>query len=91
MDRSGPEVVLYTTMFCPFCVRAKQLLAAKGVEFQDIDVDITPGARAAMMQRSRGRRTVPQIFIGEAHIGGCNELYDLERRGKLDDLLKSAA
>tara|TARA_R110000823_G_scaffold125385_7_gene252084 strand:+ start:5200 stop:5454 length:255 start_codon:yes stop_codon:yes gene_type:complete len=80
------EVTLYTTRFCPYCVRAKQLLTAKGIDFQEIAVDAEPQRRREMTERS-GRRTVPQIWIGERHVGGCDELYDLERRGQLDALL----
>ena len=80
------KVTLYTTRFCPYCVRAKQLLTAKGIDFQEIAVDAEPQLRREMTERS-GRRTVPQIWIGERHVGGCDELYDLERRGQLDALL----
>ena len=83
-------VTLYTTRFCPFCVRAKQLLEAKGASYHEIAVDQEPEKRLEMMERS-GRRTVPQIWIGEQHVGGCDELYLLERQGKLDDLLSPGA
>ena len=79
-------VTLYTTRFCPYCIRARRLLDAKGVEYTDIAVDDEPEKRVEMMQRS-GRRTVPQIWIGERHIGGCDELHALDRRGELDGLL----
>lgn len=79
-------VTLYSTAWCPFCVRAKRLLAAKGATVQEIDVDREPGARQEMMTRS-GRRTVPQIWIGDRHVGGCDELFALERAGELDSLL----
>ncbi len=82
----GAQVTLYTTQFCPYCVRAKRLLEAKGAGYTDIAVDADPQRRMEMMERS-GRRTVPQIWIGEQHIGGCDELYDLERQGLLDGLL----
>lgn len=80
-------VEIYTTRFCGFCVAAKRLLDAKGARFDEIDVGAAPEKRAEMMQRSGGGRTVPQIFIGGRHIGGCDELYELERSGKLDGLL----
>lgn len=80
-------VTLYTTPICPFCVAAKRLLDSKGVEYTDIDVMADPDRRAEMMQRANGRHTVPQIFVGETHVGGCDELHQLERAGKLDPLL----
>jgi glutaredoxin 3 len=81
------SVTLYTTPICPFCVAAKRLLDSKGVEYTDIDVMAEPDRRAEMMQRANGRHTVPQIFVGETHVGGCDELHQLERAGKLDPLL----
>lgn len=83
-------VTLYTTRFCPFCVRAKMLLTQKNVSFTEIAVDGDAEKRAEMMARS-GRHTVPQIWIGEQHIGGCDELYALERQHALDALLHPAA
>jgi len=83
-------VILYTTSWCGYCVRAKALLDRKGVAYHEIDVDANPAKRAEMMARSR-RRTVPQIFIGELHIGGSDELAALERSGELDRLLSDAA
>lgn len=82
------NVELYTSPFCGFCMRAKALLDHKGVDYTDIDVMMDPGKRQEMMSRSGGRHTVPQIFIGEEHIGGCDELLALERAGKLDPLLQ---
>jgi glutaredoxin 3 len=79
-------VVIYTTRYCPYCVRAKHLLAHKGVVFEEIAVDGQPALRHEMEARS-GRYTVPQIWIGAHHVGGCDELYDLERRGELNSLL----
>ena len=79
-------VTLYTTRFCPFCIRAKMLLDHKGVPFEELPIDGDQALRQQMMERS-GRHTVPQIWIGEAHIGGCDELFELERQGKLDTLL----
>jgi len=81
------EVVIYSTMWCPFCARAKALLKGKGVQFTEIDVDGEVGRRDEMVSKSGGRRTVPQIFIGGRHVGGCDELYMLERENKLDPLL----
>lgn len=81
------EVVLYTTMMCPYCYRAKQLLEDKGVAFTEIDVGMDPDKREEMSARSGGRRTVPQIFVGTTHVGGSDDLYALERNGKLDALL----
>lgn len=84
-------VTLYTTPICPYCVAAKRLLDSKGVEYTDIDVMANPDLRAEMMQRANGRHTVPQIFVGETHVGGCDELHQLERAGKLDPLLNEPA
>jgi len=81
------RVLMYSTAVCPFCIRAEQLLTRKGVgDIEKVRVDLLPERREEMMQRT-GRRTVPQIFIGETHVGGCDELYELERQGKLDSLL----
>ena len=80
-------ITMYSTRFCPYCVRARMLLESKGVEFTDIGVDARPELRREMMDKS-GRRTVPQIWIGERHVGGYDELARLEQMGKLDDLLK---
>lgn len=79
-------VTIYTTQFCGFCHSAKRLLAKKGVAFDEIDVGGNPTLRQEMMQKS-GRHTVPQIWVGETHVGGSDELYDLEYSGKLDALL----
>jgi glutaredoxin 3 len=84
---SDPKVVMYTTGWCPYCLRARELLKSKGVAIEEIDVDARPEARTEMMARS-GRRTVPQIFIGETHVGGCDDLHELEASGRLDTLLK---
>lgn len=84
-------VTMYTTAWCPYCSAAKSLLKEKGVAFQEIDVEKSSGARATMVQRAGGRTSVPQIFVGETHVGGCDDLYALERGGKLDPLLKDAA
>jgi glutaredoxin 3 len=81
---------MYCTAACPFCQAAERLLKEKGVAIDKIRVDLEPARRGEMMQKS-GRRTVPQIWIGERHIGGCDDLYDLERQGGLDPLLKAAS
>jgi len=78
------EVELYTTMFCPYCTRARALLQRKKVEFVDIDIAEQSGRRAEMIRRAGGRTTVPQIFIDGEHIGGCDELVALDRAGGLD-------
>ena len=83
---NAPAVVIYTTGWCPYCQRARKLLEKKGVSFTEIDVESAPEKRAEMQARS-GRRTVPQIFIGDSHVGGCDDLHDLEDEGKLDALL----
>lgn len=80
------NVTIYTTPICPYCVRAKQLLTKKGVAFDEIDVFMDADKRAEMEEKS-GRYTVPQVFVDETPIGGCDELYALERRGELDPLL----
>ena len=82
-----PKVRIYTTPVCPFCVRAKALFTKKGVAFEEIDVFIDADALKDMQEKSNGARTVPQIFIGDLHIGGCDALYALEQAGKLDPLL----
>ena len=82
-------VTLYTTRFCPYCVRARQLLDMKRVQYTDIAVDAEPELRLEMMERS-GRRTVPQIWIGEQHVGGFDDLWLLEQQGRLDDMLATA-
>ena len=80
-------VEIYTTPFCGYCAMAKRLLQRKGVSYREIDVSADPSLRAAMVQRANGRRTVPQIFIGEMHVGGCDDIYALEDAGKLDAVL----
>ncbi len=80
-------VVIYTSPLCGFCHAAKRLLNQKGVAFEEIDVLMNPKRKPEMIQRAGGRRTVPQIFIGDTHVGGCDDLYDLEQAGKLDPLL----
>ncbi len=80
-------ITVYTKGWCPYCSAAKDLLREKGAAFTEIDVEATGGARQEMIQRAGGRSTVPQIFIGDRHVGGCDDLYALERAGKLDPLL----
>ncbi len=80
------DVTMYTTTWCPYCVRAKSLLARKGAQVREINIEEVAGARDEMVARS-GRMTVPQIFIGEQHVGGCDDLYALEAQGGLDALL----
>ena len=80
-------VRIYTTPICPYCVRAKSLLKKKGAEVEEVDVLMDLEARGEMEAKSGGARSVPQIFIGDTHVGGCDELYALERAGKLDPLL----
>lgn len=84
---TAPDIVIYSTHMCSYCDRARMLLTRKGVGFTDIKVDDDPEQRMIMLQRSRGRRTVPQIFIGDRHIGGFDDLAALDRRGELDALL----
>lgn len=80
-------VEIYTSPLCGFCHAAKKLLTDKGVTFTEIDVFANPDRKPEMLQRANGSRTVPQIFIGETHVGGCDDLYALDRAGKLDPLL----
>jgi glutaredoxin 3 len=81
------SVIIYTTPFCPYCLMAKRLLGKKGVAFEEIDVSGNPTLREELRLEAGGRTTVPQIWIGATHVGGCNELYALEQDGKLDALL----
>ncbi len=85
------EVEMYTTEVCPYCVRAKRLLEKKGVAVTEIDVSRDEGLREFMTKRAGGRRTVPQIFIGGTHVGGCDDLYALDKAGGLDPLLAGGA
>ena len=84
------EVTLYSTGWCPFCDRARGLLSRKGVSWREIMVDEDPASREVMLKRSGGRRTVPQIFIGDRHVGGFDDLYALDKAGELDKLLGRA-
>lgn len=81
------KVEIYTSPLCGFCHAAKRLLNQKGVSFDETDVSVEPNKRAEMVQRANGGRTVPQIFIGDIHVGGCDDLFALDRAGKLDPLL----
>lgn len=84
------KVTIYTRAFCPYCSRAVALLKEKGVEMNEIDAGMDPKLREEMIQRSKGGRTFPQIFVGETHIGGCDEMMELDRNGKLDPMLAGA-
>lgn len=88
---AAPEVIMYSTAFCGYCQRARGLLERKGVAFREIKVDEDARERDVMLKRSGGRRTVPQIFIGERHVGGYDDLAALDRSGELDKLLHPAA
>ena len=81
------QVEIYTSPTCGFCHAAKRLLSSKGVSFSEYDVSRDPALRQTMLSRANGRHTVPQIFIGEDHVGGCDDLFALERAGKLDRML----
>ncbi len=82
------EIIIYSTQVCPYCVKAKQLLSSKGAAFKEVDISRDPALVEEVRTRSGGRKTVPQIFIGDLHVGGCDELYALDAAGKLDELLK---
>lgn len=82
------EVTIYSTQVCPYCVKAKQLLSSKGVDYKEIDISQDPALVEEAQTRSGGRRTVPQIFIGDYHVGGCDDLFALDSAGELDALLK---
>lgn len=81
------NVIIYSSNYCPFCIRAKQLLAAKGVDYKEISVDGQPKVRAEMTRLAGGLTSVPQIWIDDTHVGGCDELMTLERSGKLATML----
>ena len=83
------DVTIYTRMMCGFCSAAKRLLDSKGVKYVENDASFSPELRREMIERSNGGRTFPQIFIGDVHVGGCDEMYALEHAGKLDSLLKT--
>ena len=84
-----PSITIYTKSWCPYCSAAKKLLSERGAAFTEIDIEKKPEARAEMIQKAKGRSTVPQIFIGEKHVGGCDDLYDLDDRGQLEPLLQA--
>jgi glutaredoxin 3 len=88
---SVAAIEIYTKSFCPYCWRAKSLLESKGVEFKEISVDWGGADKQTMVQRAGGRTTVPQIFIGDRHVGGCDDLLALEREGRLDPLIAESA
>ena len=90
MSSPSGKIEIYTTLFCPFCIRAKQLLDSKGVMYYETDVTTRLSLREGMTERAGGRTSVPQIFIDGQHIGGCNDLLALERSGQLDRLLQVA-
>ena len=85
------EVTIYTRAWCPYCQDAKALLRRKGVDFVEVEIDKEPARRAEMLERSGGRRSVPQVFVGTTHVGGCDDLYALDQEGGLDPLLAGAA
>lgn len=87
----NPNVEVYTWSTCPFCIRAKALLNKKGVKFTEYCIDGDEVARGKMAQRSHGRRSLPQIFINDQHVGGCDDLYALNSQGKLDQLLQTSS
>jgi glutaredoxin 3 len=87
--REMAKVEIYTTQWCPYCNAAKSLLKEKGVPYEEVDAE-DPEIRMAMVERAHGRRTVPQIFIGETHVGGYDDMAALDRRGQLDPLLANA-
>ena len=82
----APDIVMYSTGWCPYCVRARALLERKDLPFREIKIDEDPAERDAMLARSGGRRTVPQIFVGDHHVGGFDDLYALDKAGRLDEL-----
>jgi len=84
-----PPITIYTKGWCPYCSAAKKLLDDKGATYTEIDIEKKPEARAEMIQKAMGRSTVPQIFIGEKHVGGCDDLYALDDRGQLEPLLQA--
>ena len=83
------EIIIYSKDYCPYCKRAKALLTAKGVSFTELDIVDKEALTREMIEKSGGRRTVPQIFIGEVHVGGASDLFELDEAGKLDELLKT--
>jgi glutaredoxin 3 len=90
MPQSQARIKIYTTFLCPYCHAAKELLDGKGAAYEEIDVSYSPALRAEMTAKAGGRTSVPQIWIGDRHIGGCDELHALDGRGALDPLLAGA-
>ena len=88
-NNQNHEIIIYTTSYCPYCVKAKNLLKGKNLVFQEINVEKDDILREKMIEKSGGKRTVPQIFIGATHVGGCDDLHALEKSGKLDKILLS--
>ncbi|WP_300377671.1 glutaredoxin 3 [Henriciella sp.] len=84
------KVTIYTRAFCPFCTRAVSLLQQKGVDFTEIDAGMDPDKKQEMVSRANGARTFPQIFVGDIHVGGCDEMMALEKSGKLDPMIEAA-
>ncbi len=87
MSKQQANIIIYVSQYCPYCVRAKSLLNSKEVEYEEIDVDAQPQRRAEMVQKSNGITSVPQIFIADTHVGGCDDLFAMESAKKLDQLL----
>jgi len=87
MSDTPATITIYSRSWCSYCAAAKALLAKKGAEFEEIDIEAVPSARAQMLERAAGRTSVPQIFIGDTHVGGYDEMAGLERQGRLDTLL----
>jgi len=85
-----PKIEIYSSSFCPYCIRAKMLFKKKELEFNEYNIESDPERRAEMMRRGNGARTVPQIFINDRHVGGCDDLYDLERRKELSGWLEGS-
>ena len=83
-------VTIYTKTWCPYCIAAKDLLDQKGIAFTEIEISGKPDLRDEMLRKANGRSTVPQVFIGSRHVGGCDDLYALDRKGELDKLLAAA-
>ncbi|MCD6224633.1 MAG: glutaredoxin 3 [Deltaproteobacteria bacterium] len=81
------KVIIYSTLTCPYCIKAKQLLESKGVDYQEVRIDKHPELVAEVIEKSNGQKTVPQIFIGDYHVGGCDDLYAFDKDSRLDSLL----
>jgi Glutaredoxin, GrxC family len=84
-----PPITIYSKSWCPYCAAAKRLLDEKGAAYTEIDIEAEPERRAEMVQKAGGRTTVPQIFIGDRHVGGCDDLYALDEKGQLEALLQA--